>query len=141
MSDFSADLEKTINRFGKEVQDFVGKIAEEFHEDEIFQPRADIIENDDEFSIFMDLPGSTKSDLNISLKESVLKITGSRKISYAENYVIKKQERSEGAFTRSFALPEDVNQAEIKATFKQGVLKVTLPKSSALKDTTNIEID
>lgn len=141
MGDFSADLEKTISKFGKEVQQFVERVSEELQSEDTFRPLADVIETEEEFKIVLDLPGCTKEELKIALKNSVITISGDRNISTTESEVIKKRERLSGVFSRSFALPEDVNTAEIQANFKNGVLTVALPKSSVLKDSTNIKID
>ena len=140
MGDFSADLEKTISKFGKDVQQFVERVTDEFQTDETFRPLADVVDTEEEFTILIDLPGCTKEELNISLKNSVITISGERNTA-SESNVFKKRERLSGAFSRSFALPEDVNNAEVQANFKNGVLSVTLPKSTVLKDSTNIKID
>jgi HSP20 family protein len=141
MADFSAEFEKTISKFGKDVQSFVERITDEFNNDEAFTPAADVFETDEQFRLMMDIPGLNKEEITISLKNGVLNISGERKIEVAEGEVVKRRERSVGAFSRSFAIPEDANFAEIKASFKNGVLTVSLPKSTVLKDTTNIKID
>lgn len=141
MGDFSADLEKTLSKFGKDVQQFVERVTEELQSEETFRPLADVVETDEEFKVMLDLPGCTKEELKIALKNSVITISGDRILSTTESEVIKKRERLSGAFSRSFALPEDVNTAEVQASFKNGVLTVALPKSSVLKDSTNIKID
>ncbi len=141
MQDFSADLEKHITKIGKDVQTFVERITEEFTAETAFSPLADVLESENDFQLKMDIPGCEKEDLTISLKNSVLTISGERKIVTEESYVIKKSERQDGTFSRSFALPDDVSAAEIKASFKNGVLSVILPKSSVLRNPTNIKID
>lgn len=141
MQDFSADIEKQITKFGKEVQHFVERLTEEFTEEIAFSPLADVLESELDFQLLLDLPGCVKEDLTISLKNGVLTISGERKINVGEHQTYKKQERQTGSFSRSFALPDDVSPAEIKATFKNGVLSVVLPKSSVLKNPTSIKID
>lgn len=140
-TDFSAELEKTISKFGKDVQSFVERITNEFCNQEAFTPSADIIENDEQFRLVMDIPGLNKEEITVSLKNGVLTISGERTMDAVEGETVKRRERPMGAFSRSFAIPEDANTAEIKASFKNGVLTVTLPKSSNLKDSTNIKID
>jgi HSP20 family protein len=141
MQDFSADLEKHITKIGKDVQTFVERLTEEFTAETAFSPLADVMESENEFQLLMDVPGCEKEDLTISLKNSVLTIAGERKIATAESHEFKKRERQSGSFSRSFALPDDVSAAEIKASFKNGVLSVVLPKSSVLRNPTNIKID
>lgn len=141
MQDFSSDIEKHITRLGKEVQNFVERITEEFTEENAFSPAADVLESENDFQLLLDLPGCEKDDLKISIKNSVLTISGERKVAVTEHQTVKKQERQSGVFSRSFALPDDVSAAEIKANFKNGVLSVVLPKSSVLRNPTNIKID
>lgn len=141
MADFSAELEKTISKFGKDVQSFVERITDEFNNEEAFTPSADVIETDEQFRLVMDIPGLNKEEITISLKNGVLNISGERTMKVAEGETMKRRERQMGAFSRSFAIPEDANSAEIKAAFKNGVLTVSLPKSTVLKDSTNIKID
>ena len=140
MSDFNIDIEKHINKLGNEIQNFVDRMTPESIADG-FRPRADIVESDKEFKLMLDLPGMSKSEIALAVKEDVLTVKGERVIELSEGETFKKQERRTGAFTRSFALPQDVNTAEIKARFSNGVLSVILPKSDVLKDATSIPID
>ncbi|TNE74396.1 Hsp20/alpha crystallin family protein [bacterium] len=141
MADFSEEFEKTITKLGKDVQSFVERISDEFQQENVFSPAVDVIESEETFRLVMDIPGLSKEEISLSLKNGVLTISGERAVEEAENGTYKKRERVFGAFSRSFALPDDVNSAEIKANFKNGVLTVTLPKSTVLKDSTNIKID
>lgn len=140
MSDFNIDIEKHINKLGNEIQNFVDRMTPESIADG-FRPRADIVESDKEFKLMLDLPGMSKSEIALAVKEDVLTVKGERVIELSEGETFKKQERRPGAFSRSFALPQDVNTAEIKAKFSNGVLSVILPKSDVLKDATSIPID
>ena len=140
MSDFNIDIEKHINKLGNEIQNFVDRMTPESIVDG-FRPRADIVESDKEFKLMLDLPGMSKSEIAIAVKEDVLTVKGERVIELSEGETFKKQERRTGVFSRSFALPQDVNTAEIKAKFSNGVLSVILPKSDVLKDATSIPID
>lgn len=140
MSDFNIDIERHINKLGNEIQNFVDRMTPESIADG-FRPRADIIESDKEFKLMLDLPGMRKSEISLAIKDDVLTVKGERVIEISENESFKKHERKAGAFSRSFALPQDVNSAEIKAKFSNGVLTVVLPKSDILKDATSIPID
>ncbi len=140
MSDFNIDIEKHINKLGNEIQNFVDRMTPESIADG-FRPRADIVESDKEFKLMLDLPGMSKSEIALAIKEDVLTVKGERVIEISEGETFKKQERRTGVFSRSFALPQDVNTAEIKARFSNGVLSIILPKSDVLKDATSIPID
>ena len=61
-------------------------------------------------------------------------------VTLSEGEEFKRQERTRGAFARSFALPENVNKAEVNASFRNGVLTVSMPKSENLKDTQSIPV-
>ncbi|HKJ33755.1 MAG TPA: Hsp20/alpha crystallin family protein [Balneolales bacterium] len=140
MSDLHIDFERHLSNFGNEIQNFIDRLAPE-EISEGFRPRTDIVESSEEFKLFFDVPGMSKDEIYIGLKDNVLTIKGERVIDIAEGESLKKQERKRGMFSRSIALPDDVNTAEIKAKLLKGVLSVTLPKSDVLKDSTSIQID
>jgi HSP20 family protein len=101
-----------------------------------FKPPVDIVEKDNAFLATVDLPGLKKEDIEISLDEGVLTLSGERKLELEEgdeNKSYRRIERSYGAFSRSFTLPQGVDLAKVEATFADGVLKLTLPKSEAAK--------
>lgn len=116
------------------------KVVPLTNEDKDFAPDCDIVESDDEFKILLDLPGLSKKEIGISLKDNVLTIKGEREVTLSEGEEFKRQERTRGAFARSFALPENVNKAEVNASFRNGVLTVSMPKSENLKDTQSIPV-
>lgn len=139
MGDILTDFEQNLRRLGKDVQSFVDQFAVEQEQD--FKPQADIIDSTDEYVILLDLPGFSKDEITLALKDQVLRISGNRVIEISEHETYKRRERSTGSFTRSFALPEEVKTSDIKAKFDKGVLKITLPKSDSLDDATSIPID
>ena len=95
-----------------------------------WKPVVDIYDDGDKIVVKAELPGVDKKDIDIALKERVLTLKGDR--SY-ENEVKEasyyRKERIYGHFHRSFFLPEDVDPDKIKADFKDGVLKVEIPKT------------
>lgn len=103
-------------------------------------PSVDVTEGKDEYIVKAELPGISKSDVKISLQENVLTISGEKK---QENETKDRQmhrvERSYGSFTRSFRLPSLVKADKIDASYKDGVLTITLPKAEEAK-TKEIEI-
>lgn len=97
-----------------------------------WRPSADIVENEKEYLIKADLPEVKKEDIDISVENGVLTLSGERRIEKSTDD--EKEHRREtfyGRFARSFALPEDVDQTKISAESKDGVLRVHLPKSEA----------
>jgi HSP20 family protein len=103
-------------------------------------PSLDVAETKGDLVIKADLPGMGPKDIEISLNEGVLTIKGEKKQEKEEGYHLV--ERSYGTFTRSIRLPKDVQSEKISASFKDGVLKVVLPKSEeAKKKQIKIKVD
>lgn len=140
MSEYTIDIEKQLNRLGKDLQNFVERIIPLEDRGHDFTPACDIIEDEENYKIVLDLPGLSKKEINIALKEAVLTVKGERSGTLSEDEEYRRQERSSGVFSRSFALPENVNAAEIDAKFKSGVLTISMPKSDVLKDAESIPI-
>lgn len=105
--------------------------VEEFGE---WLPTLDVSETKDEYVVKAELPGIDPKDIDISLTNDLLTIKGEKKQEKEEkeeNYHLI--ERSYGAFTRSVRLPGQVQSDKISANFKNGVLKVALPKTEEAK--------
>ncbi|GAB4577963.1 MAG: Hsp20/alpha crystallin family protein [Anaerolineales bacterium] len=94
-----------------------------------FNPNVDISETDKEIKLEAELPGLDEKDIEISISEDVLTIKGEKhQESERKDRNYYYAERSYGTFTRQFALPNAVDENKIEATFKKGVLTVTMPK-------------
>jgi HSP20 family protein len=97
-------------------------------------PAIDMCEGDQAFTLTAELPGFSKDDVQVELKNNRLTLKGERK---RESDVQEKQyrrvERVYGAFERSIKLPAVVDADKAEATFKDGVLKLTLPKAEEAK--------
>jgi len=110
---------------------------------DVYTPRIDVKESNNEIKILADLPGIRKEDIKVDLVEGRLTVAGSRKKEErreGENWYI--EERSSGSFSRTLRLPKNVKQHEIQATFKDGVLEVTVPKEAqATPEARSITID
>jgi HSP20 family protein len=97
-------------------------------------PLVDITEDDKEYLIKAELPEINKQDVKLAVNNDVLTITGERKYEKEDdNKKYHRVERAYGSFTRNFMLPEDADEGRITADFKDGVLKVHLPKSDKAK--------
>jgi len=95
----------------------------------------DLSETDDALEIKADLPGMQEEDIDVTLRDNALVISGERKHETEEkkkNYY--RSERAYGAFTRSIPLPCEVDDDRIEAQFKKGVLTVHMPKSPAARE-------
>jgi len=99
-----------------------------------WNPAVDVKETDGSFLISADIPGLTKKDINIEVSDDVLSITGERTEDNVEDSdLYHYRERSKGAFTRSFHLPESVDEKKISANFKDGILNIDLPKTKVIE--------
>lgn len=97
-------------------------------------PAVDIAETDSEFLVKADLPDMKKENVKVTVEEGVIRIEGERKQEKEEKgKKFHRIERSYGSFVRSFTLPENVDEKNIKAEFKDGVLSVHLPKAAKAK--------
>ena len=97
-------------------------------------PAVDIYEKDGNIVLKAELPGVDPKDVDIQLENNTLTLRGERKLDSEvkkENY--HRVERAYGAFTRSFTLPSGVDPNAIKAEYKDGVLRLTLPKREEAK--------
>jgi HSP20 family protein len=97
-------------------------------------PALEVHEDKDKFTIRVELPGLKREDIDVSLQEGALIISGERKSEKVEEGVaIHRQERFYGKFQRTLTLPEPVAAEKVKADYKEGVLTVTLPKTEEAK--------
>ena len=97
-------------------------------------PTVDISESEGEYLIKAELPEVKKEDVKVTLEDGVLTLTGERRQEKEEkNTKYHRMERSYGSFVRSFSLPELVDETNVKAEYKEGVLSLRLPKSEKAK--------
>jgi HSP20 family protein len=97
-------------------------------------PLVDILESKDSYLIRVELPGMRKEDLKTEVNEGVLTISGERKFEEPANGVeYHRVERVAGKFSRSFYLPQTVKHDGIKATYRDGILEVQVPKADEAK--------
>lgn len=93
------------------------------------QPRTDIVELPEHFEVTLDLPGMEKKDINISIVDGILTVSGERKADRKiETDQYSRIERKLGEFQRSFRLPEEVETDTVNAEYKNGVLTLQMKK-------------
>lgn len=94
-------------------------------------PAIDVVETPQAYEVTAELPGVEEKDIDVSISNGFLVIKGEKRKEHEEN---KKgyytHERQFGSFERRFSVPEGINTAKIEATFKKGILIVTLPKTA-----------
>ncbi|PYS20230.1 MAG: molecular chaperone [Acidobacteria bacterium] len=99
-----------------------------------WSPAVDIFETEGEIVVKAELPGMERKDITLNLEKNVLTLKGERRFdkeTKEENY--HRVERAYGGFSRSFSIPATVDDEKIKADYKDGVLKIILPKKEQLK--------
>ncbi len=101
---------------------------------EEISPTVDIFEEGDNVVVKAEIPGMKKEDIDVNITDDTITISGEKK---KEEKVEKKDyyrvERSYGSFSRSFRLPKEVQTDKAMATFKDGVLEITVPKTEEAK--------
>lgn len=128
-----AAMQKEINRV---FRDFAGGKSDTWR-DATLSPHVDVAETDGALEVTAELPGIDEKDFELVLKDDLLTIKGEKKSEKEEK---KKDyhlvERSYGSFSRSIRLPFEADPEGVKANFAKGVLKVTIAKSSEVKNKT-----
>jgi HSP20 family protein len=105
-----------------------------FEESGILKPKVDLSATEQEYLLTVEIPGVSDKDVSVDISGNTMTIRGEKKQEKEEkekNYY--RIERSYGAFQRVLSLPEDVEQGGIKASFKNGVLSITMPRKALPK--------
>jgi HSP20 family protein len=99
-----------------------------------WSPAVDIFETEGEIVVKAELPGMERKDIGLNLENNVLTVRGERRFTKEtkdDNY--HRIERSYGTFSRSFSIPATVDEEKIRADYRDGVLKIVLPKKEQAK--------
>lgn len=120
----SSSLSQLLDGFvNSTIGDFIGSDFINTH------PRANVLENKVSYTIQLAAPGLSKSDFKITMERDRLKVTAKEKLD--ENSQTEKFTRREfnyGEFSRSFNLPESIDRKNVKASYKEGILSISVPK-------------
>lgn len=123
-----ADEDLFPRRFSDILDDFFNDVVTTQRES--FVPRLDISENDDQFEINVELPGMDKDDIDVSLNNNQLTVSGQRKWENEDkDKTYHRIETSYGEFSRTFTLPDNVDEESINAEYDNGVLNITINKA------------
>lgn len=101
-----------------------------------FIPKVDITETDSTIEVAADLPGLERDDVILDITDNILTLQGEKKEETREestNRTVYRMERISGSFLRRITLPAEVEADQAEATFRNGVLRVTLPKAASSK--------
>ncbi|RMF62504.1 MAG: Hsp20/alpha crystallin family protein [Bacteroidetes bacterium] len=129
MSRLQREVDRLFDRFfGNWTEETEGALSQ------VWTPVVDISETDDAYLVRMDLPGLTRDDVSVTFENGTLQVSGERKqLHEEEGEQFHRIERWQGRFFRSFQLGQNVDADKIKATFKDGVLLITVPKREESK--------
>jgi HSP20 family protein len=123
------DLMAMQDRMTRLIDETLSRIWKEEVVRGVWSPPVDILERGDELVLKVDLPEVSQSEIDIRVEGSTLIIQGERRLikdAPEENYI--QIERPYGTFRRTFSIPRMIEQEEIKASYKDGVLRVVLPR-------------
>ena len=115
-------LRERVNKLFEDVSSRAGG-----RDSGVWTPAVDVYETPGEFIVTAELPEVPEPDINIRIEENTLRISGERS-PHREGKNYHQVERCYGPFLRSFALPATVDKDNIKATLRDGILKIVLPK-------------
>jgi HSP20 family protein len=127
------DLMAMQNRMTRLIDETLSRIWKEEVVRGVWSPPVDILERGDELVLKVDLPEVSQSEIEIRVEENTLIIQGERRFIKEiseENYI--QIERPYGTFRRTFTIPRTIDQEGIKASYKDGVLRVVLPKKQEI---------
>jgi len=132
--DLSRDLTDIQTQMNRLFDNFVGQPTSSGVAERVWAPAADMYETKNEVVITAELPGLSEKDIHLSITGDLLTIQGERRwggeVQDASHY---RRERWFGKFERAFSLPMPVESGQIKATYRDGVLTVKLPKVEEIK--------
>ena len=115
--------------FNDIVDEFFNNATSNYRKDN-FMPSVDVSETDSQFEVSVELPGLKKEDINVDLEKGRLTISGERKFkNEEEGKNFHRVETQYGKFSRSFYLPDSIDENSIAAKYEDGILNITINKS------------
>lgn len=118
-----------------EMVDTIFNTMKKMEARQFFGPKMDIVDLGEKIEVKAELSGMNEKDINLSVEDGVLTISGERKLTMAEDdqdYYMR--EISSGSFSRSITLPKNIDESKAEAIFKNGMLTVYFPKVKARED-------
>ena len=96
-------------------------------------PSINVFQQGDSLVAILELPGVSKSDLDIQAKDNSIRISGKKTVGYPENVSVHRRERLSGRFDRTLTVPMQINADGIKAEYRDGVLALFIPRADSDK--------
>ena len=133
------DMEDLFDDFfrGFELEPFFGPDISSY------SPKVDVKEGDKEIRVLAELPGMDEKDINVTLNKDSLTLRGEKKEEKEDNEKgYHRLERSYGSFCRTISLPVEIENDKVSASYKKGILTITIPKSKkAIEEKKKIKIE
>lgn len=122
----------TVDLFNEFFNDYTGSEFRKWN-----APAVNIIENENAFKLQLAVPGLKKEDFKIALEENTLVVSAENKFeSNTQTEKFTRKEFSFSSFVRRFNLPEQVKKSDITASYENGIMQITLPKTTEVKEKT-----
>lgn len=137
--------QKSIDRLRSEFDKLLGIAVEQgeraldklglFGNEAVWMPRVDVLEQDEQVQVYVDLPGVTAEEINITLAGNMLTVTGTRSTGTTTSIgqTVRVSERPSGQFRRSVPMPVAVDPEKVTASVQNGILSIVLEKSPTEK--------
>jgi HSP20 family protein len=139
--EFFSEIKSEFKEIGSKVNRIFDDLVRGKDGGKAYVPAADVWETKDEMVFELDLPGCSKSEIKVQVRDNALVISGQRMMSTDNTGTQMHRERSFGEFERVFPIPSNVEQTGIKAKFDNGVLRVSLPKEAVEVEATTVAVD
>jgi HSP20 family protein len=135
LTSWEREMDRMMDEFfGRRMRPWWPSIWSRDRVGEVVTPAVDVYEEKDEIVVKAELPGLDKNDIEVNISDSVLTLKGEKKREEKiEDEGYYSCERSYGAFLRSVDLPGEVQADKVKASFKNGVLEIRMPKTEEAK--------
>jgi HSP20 family protein len=99
-------------------------------------PPINIFQQGDDFVALVELPGVSKDEIEIQVKEGAIRVSGRKTISFEAGVSVHRRERVSGVFNRTITLPVEVDADRVKAEYKDGLLALSIPRTESDKPRT-----
>ncbi len=139
--EFFSEIKNEFKEIGSKVNKMFDDLVRGKDGGKSYIPAADVWETKEEMIFEMDLPGCSKSDFKVQVRDNALVISGQRTRAAEVAANVLHRERGFGEFERTFPVPANVDQNRIKAKYDNGVLRVTLPKEAVEVEATNVAVE
>ncbi|MGC9070861.1 MAG: Hsp20/alpha crystallin family protein [Elusimicrobiales bacterium] len=141
IADEIINMKKNMDRlFENFFRPYKKPVGEGSEEDISFTPPVNAVENNDEVILYILIPFAKKEDISINIKDGILSVEGKTLFKVKEKSEVLRDEIPTGYFSRSFKLAMSINPSKVKASYKDGILQINLPKKEEVKGN-RIEIE